>query len=270
LTNHPIPDLASPAVSATSPVLDVALLPSLIEPESLFGKTVVVVDVLRATTTIVHSLHNGAERVLPQPSIDAARAAHAAETGEVLLGGERGGRIVDGFHSGNSPIEYTSELIANKTLVLATTNGTVAMERCRAAKRILIGAMVNLGAVASVVEDSPLITVVCSGTDGIITSEDVVFAGALMERVIENRIAAGKPSAQLTDTATIAVDHWRNTKRAVESGQPLADFFRNARGGINLVKIGHDPDIVFASQIDTVPVVPELDIKTWSIRLMRN
>ncbi len=244
------------------------MLPSLVEPESLAGKTVVVVDVLRATTTIIHALHNGAEQVLPQPSIEAAHSAHAAQTGPALLGGERGGRIVDGFHNGNSPVEYTPEVIGEKTLILATTNGTVAMERCRSAERVLIGAMVNLGALTNVLIDQPLVTVVCSGTDGWVTSEDVLYGGALMERLIETRTAAGKPVGKLTDTASIALNHWQNTKASVEAGGTLADVFRDARGGINLVKIGHDPDIVFASEIDKVPVVAELDLEKWSIRLI--
>lgn len=257
--------------SNPSQVLDVALLPSLIEPESLSGKTVVVVDVLRATTTIVHALHNGAEKVLPQPSIEAAHAAHAAEAGESLLGGERGGRIVDGFHNGNSPVEYTPEVITGKTLILATTNGTVAMERCRSAKRVLIGAMVNLAALTDVLINEPLVTVVCSGTDGWVTSEDVIFGGALVERLIQARTNSGKPVGKITDTASIALNHWQNTKRTVDdagSSGSLAEVFRNARGGINLVKIGHDPDIVFASQIDKIPVVPELDLDKWSIQLI--
>ena len=260
------------STSEPSQVLDVVLLPSLIQPESLAGKTVVVVDVLRATTTIINALHNGAEKVLPQPSIEAAHAAHAAHTGEAVLGGERGGQIVDGFHNGNSPVEYTSDVIANKTLILATTNGTVAMERCRSASRVLIGAMVNLGALTDVLIDQPLVTVVCSGTDGWVTSEDVLFGGALMERLIEVKTAAGKPVGKLTDTAKIALNHWKNTKQNTDqadgSENTLADVFRNARGGINLVKIGHDPDIVFASQIDKVPVVAELDLEKWSIRLI--
>ena len=260
------------STSNPSQILDVALLPSLIEPESLSGKTVVVVDVLRATTTITNALHNGAEKVLPQPSIEAAHAAHAAQTGEAILGGERGGQIVDGFHNGNSPVEYTPDVIANKTLILATTNGTVAMERCRSAERVLIGAMVNLKALTDVLIDHPLVTVVCSGTDGWITSEDVLFGGALMESLVQARTAAGKSVGKLTDTASIALNHWQNTKRNVDdasgSAGSLADVFRNARGGINLVRIGHDPDIEFASQIDKVPVVPELDLEKWSIRLI--
>ena len=262
-------DYSARNAKSTATVLDVALLPSLIEPETLEGRTVVVVDVLRATTTIIHSLYNGGVQVLPHPSIESARAAHDAHDGPSLLGGERRGRIVNGFHHGNSPVEYTPEIIAGKTLNLATTNGTVAMEQCRHAKRVLIGAMINLGAVARLVENEPLVTVLCSGTDRFITSEDVIFAGALLERLIENRKSARKSTGQLTDNASIAFNHWQNTKRAVDSGIPLADFFRNARGGINLVKIGHDRDIVFAAEVDTVPVVPELDLDSWSIRLIQ-
>lgn len=254
------------AVSATT-LLDVALLPNLIEPDSLKDRTVVVVDVLRATTTIIHALHNGCRQVLPQPSIEAAIQTHRSFEGNSLIGGERGGRIVDGFHHGNSPIEYTPEVIADKTLILTTTNGTVAMEHCRSAKRVLIGAMVNLGAVATLIEDDPHVTVICSGTDRRITSEDVVFAGALIERLIENRNSAGKSTGRLTDMATIAINHWQNTKRAINEKTPLAEFFRTAGGGINLVRIGNDHDIQFASRIDTLPVVPELDLQDWSIRL---
>jgi 2-phosphosulfolactate phosphatase len=253
--------------------LDVAFLPSLVQPETLFGRTVIVTDVLRATTTIVNSLFNGCAQVLPQPTLEAARLTHL-QVENSLLGGERGGKIVEGFHHGNSPIEYTRELIEGKSLVLATTNGTVAMEHCRGAKRVLIGAMVNLEALVSLIGHEEEVTIVCSGTDGFVTSEDVIFAGALIERLIDRmdhhqtngsreRPAPGPAS----DMATIALNHWQSTRRQVEEGKELAEFFRTARGGINLVRIGRDEDIVFAAQIDTVPVVPELDVASWSIRL---
>jgi 2-phosphosulfolactate phosphatase len=266
LSTHPIQKSASNALKAAI-VLDVALLPSLVPPEALTGQTVVVVDVLRATTTIVNSLNHGAVQVLPQPSVESARTAHESHAGQSLLCGERGGQIVDGFHHGNSPLEYKPEVVADKTLILATTNGTVAMERCRAAKRVLIGAMVNLEAVANVLANENRFTVVCSGTDGEITSEDVLFAGAVIDRVLSIRLAAGQAGGQLTDQAQIAVGHWRQTKQAIEDGQTLVDFFRNARGGINLVRIGHDLDIQFAANIDSIPILPELDIASWSIRI---
>jgi 2-phosphosulfolactate phosphatase len=308
IVNSPLSNNRQPTAATPSPAslrispkrIEVAFLPQLTPPGSLVGRTVIVTDVLRATTTIINALANGCHQVLPQPSLDAARQAHA-QTENSVMGGERGGKIVDGFHHGNSPLEYTREIIEGKSLVLATTNGTIAMEHCREAKRVLIGAMTNLGAIADRLPADEPVTIVCSGTDGHITSEDVLFAGALVERLLacaqlsekagdnpslslQRDVSAGAsasqspdhpitspphlPTAQspLTDHAIIALNHWQHTASAVTAGTPLADFFRNARGGINLVKIGHDPDIVFAAQIDTHSIVPELDVASWSIR----
>lgn len=247
-------------------IVDVALLPFAIDSEKLAGNTVVVVDVLRATTTIVNALQNGCSEVFPQPGIEQAKAFHATMPESSVMGGERNGKIVDGFHRGNSPLEYTAEAISGKSLILATTNGTVAMETCRAADRVLIGAMINVSAVAKELVDVPRVTVVCSGTDRLITSEDVIFAGLLTERILELREAAGAEPTKLTDPATIAMHHWRTRKAEMDSGEELADFFRNCRGGIHLVRIGHDADVVFAAQIDLLDRVPELNLDSWSIR----
>ena len=247
-------------------IVDVALLPFAIDSEKLAGNTVVVVDVLRATTTIVNALQNGCSEVFPQPGIEQAKAFHATMPESSVMGGERNGKIVDGFHRGNSPLEYTAEAISGKSLILATTNGTVAMETCRAADRVLIGAMINVSAVAKELVDVPRVTVVCSGTDRLITSEDVIFAGLLTERILELRDAAGAEPTKLTDPATIAMHHWRTRKAETDSGEELADFFRNCRGGIHLVRIGHDADVVFAAQIDVLDRVPELNLDSWSIR----
>jgi 2-phosphosulfolactate phosphatase len=265
-----------PIVKTIRNRLEVAFLPGLIGPDSLEGRTAVVVDILRATTTIVQALANGCQQVLPRPTIESAFETHQS-TENSVLGGERGGRIVDGFHHGNSPVEYTPAVIAGKTLVLATTNGTVAMEHCRAAKRVLIGALINLESVAEQIGPDEEVTIVCSGTDGYVTSEDVLFAGALIERLIhrhpkyrsiehamDDEVAGYRA---IGDMARIAVNHWRHTATMVEQGTELASFFRTARGGINLVKIGHEKDIAFASQIDRVPVVPELFVDRWSIQL---
>ena len=247
-------------------IVDVAFLPTAIKTDQLANQTVVVVDVLRATTTIINALNNGCTQVFPQPGIEQARQCHASMPDTSVIGGERNGQIVDGFHQGNSPLEYTSEAISGKSVILATTNGTVAMESCRAADRVLIGAMINVTAVAKELVDVPRVSVICSGTDQLITSEDVIFAGLLTERILELREAAGAEPTKLTDPATIAMHHWRTRKAEMDSGKELADFFRNCRGGINLVRIGHDADVVFASQIDVLDRVPELDLESWSIR----
>ena len=126
--------------------------------------------------------------------------------------------------------------------------------------------MVNLTAVArEVLTDSNLV-VLCSGTDRLITSEDVIFAGAFLQRVQELRQQADLPVGKLTDPATIAINHWQTVQRQIDAGTPLAEFFKNARGGINLVKIGHTPDIEFAANIVCLTFVSELNTKTWQIR----
>ena len=242
---------------------DVALIPCAAPP--LEDSVVIVVDVLRATTTIISALSNGAAEVIPQPSIESARQTHQRIGDTSVIGGERQGKIVDGFHHGNSPLEYTAEAIGGKSLILATTNGTVAMEACRSAKQVLIGAMVNVDAAAHAVFDEQRVCVMCSGTDKIITSEDVCFAGLLMRRVVEKRKKNNLPKPFLTDAANIALDHWNEVEREIIAGKPLADFFRAARGGVNLVRIGHDADVEFAATIDAFDGVPELDLETWTI-----
>lgn len=252
-------------MSTDSPVrFDVALLPSAAEP--LDDTVVIVVDVLRATTTIISALANGAQEVIPQPSIESARQSHQRIGETSVMGGERQGKIVDGFHHGNSPLEYTPDAIAGKILILATTNGTVAMEACRSADKVLIGAMANVDAVADAVFDQPRICVMCSGTDKIITSEDVCFAGLLAQRVIAKRIEKNLPPPFLTDAANIALNHWVAIEHEINAGKKLVDFFRTARGGINLVRIGHEADVEFAANIDGFDTVPELDLETWTIR----
>ena len=246
--------------------IDVLMLPSLIDPLELAGRTVVVVDVLRATTTIICALANGCREVWPSPSIEAARELHQQLGKNSVIGGERQGKIVDGFHHGNSPIEYTPSVIKDRQLILATTNGTVAMEACRHARCVLIGAFVNVGAVASQLANVDEVTVLCSGTDRIITSEDVLFAGALVDRLLAVRGDQDQEPTTLTDQAKIAHSHWSDVHRQVDAGTPLVDFFRVARGGINLMRIGHAPDVEFAAQTDVFDHVPELDLSAWTIR----
>src|SRR5438874_11853400 len=123
--------------------IDVYLLPALVEPAELAGKTVVVIDVLRATTTIITALANGATQVIPCLEIDEARKAAADFGSPAILGGERGGRPIAGFDLGNSPAEYSREQVAGKTVVFTTTNGTRALLRCKAARRVLLGAFIS-------------------------------------------------------------------------------------------------------------------------------
>lgn len=242
--------------------ISVAFLPKLAAQDSVCGATVVVTDVLRATTTMISALVNGASEIIPTPDIPTALQLKSDLGANVVLGGERGGVIIPGFHNGNSPREFTRAVIGGKRLVLCTTNGTVAIESCRAANQVLIGAFVNLGAVAQRVGQSSRLLIVCAGTDGQITAEDALFAGALIDRLLSE-----DASWDLDDQAQIAFGCWQAAMRRMVAGEPLAKILGQGLGGRNLRKLKYDDDIQFCAQIDILPHVPQLDLERWSIRL---
>lgn len=249
--------------------IDVYLLPSLAEPDDIAGRTVVVIDILRATTTIVAALAAGASQVVPCLEVEEARELAAEAAGSAVLGGERGGRSIPGFDLGNSPAEYTPERIAGRQVVFTTTNGTRAMLRCRAARRVWIGAFTNFSAVCRELADAERIALVCAGTDGQVTREDVLFAGAVVEDLVRHAAAgpAGPgplPRPLLNDQAEIAADAWRTAVRLLID-RPLGMTLRDSRGGRNLIEIGHENDIDLAAQIDRYDIVPELNLESWRI-----
>jgi 2-phosphosulfolactate phosphatase len=240
--------------------IDVFLLPSLAEPEQLAGRTCVVIDVLRATTTIVHALAAGATQVVPSLEVDEARRL-AREIGpSAVLGGERAGGKIAGFDLGNSPAEYTRASVGGKTLVFTTTNGTRALVRCKSANRVLIGAFVNFSAICSELAAADQISLICGGTDGEVTREDALLAGALVVELTRSGPAA------LNDQAELAADAWRTAVRML-TDRPLGMTLRDSRGGRNLIGIGHENDIDLAAQIDRFDIAPELDLAAWRIRL---
>ena len=237
--------------------LRVHLLPALVDPAELAGRTVVVVDVLRATTTICYALAAGAECVVPCLEIDEARATAAKLGATTLLGGERLGRRIEGFHFGNSPTEYTAKAVDGRTVVFTTTNGTRAMRRAAQAGELLMGAFVNLSTIVAALAECDRVDILCAGTGGVITAEDALFAGAVVERV-------DLPTALLNDQALLARDAWRTS---ATSGRSLATALRECQGGRNLIAEGFDADIDTAAAIDACGVLPRLDQATGRITL---
>jgi 2-phosphosulfolactate phosphatase len=240
--------------------IDVYLLPTLVEQEELAGRTCVVIDVLRATTTIVHALAAGATQVIPCLEVDEARRAAAEVGSSAVLGGERAGGKIAGFDLGNSPAEYTRSTVGGKALVFTTTNGTRALARCKAAKRVLIGAFVNFSAICSELAAAESVALICGGTDGEVTREDALLAGAIVVEL------ARSGSTTLNDQAELAADAWRTAVRFL-TDRPLGMTLRDSRGGRNLIGIGHENDIDLAAQLDRFDIVPELDLAAWRIRL---
>ena len=241
--------------------LIVRMVPSTISPQDLENRCVVMADILRASTTIVHALVNGASAVFPQSEIDESRELASRLGDGTLLGGERGGRIVDGFHCGNSPVEYSPDRIGGKNLVLCTTNGTFTLKLCQNADRILIGAFVNLSAICQQIFRHSSVMIACAGTNRMVTDEDVLFAGAVTEKVL-----AFNPDVNLDDSAKVSLSRWQSVKQQLDASQELWHQFAESHGGRNLVRIGYESDIQFCAQIDAFELVPELDLKSWVIR----
>jgi 2-phosphosulfolactate phosphatase len=243
----------------------VQLLPRHFEPEALRGGIAVVIDLLRATTTIVTALANGARCVLPCGDIETARRLAAGlPAGTVLLGGERGGVRIEDFDLDNSPVAYSPERVAGKTLVFTTTNGTAALLRSREADRVLVGSLINRRAVArTIAADDRPVHLVCAGTDGHVTAEDVAAAGAIVAEL--EALLGDKMSAD--DTAFIAAKFW-----AAESttSERLLDVLRRSRGGSNLVELGFDRDIEFAARVDSFELVAEYFPRTGDVQAVRS
>jgi 2-phosphosulfolactate phosphatase len=245
-------------------------LPSEIKAEELAGGTVVVIDVLRASTTIVHALAAGALGVIPCEEIEDART-RAAEfpEGQVILGGERFGLPIDGFHLGNSPDEYTPATVQGRTVVFTTTNGTRAMAKCRQAARVLIGAFVNAGAILNELAGCQRIHLLCAGTRGEVGRDDMLMAGLLVDRLSRH----ADPPRQFNALAITAREQWKSLfsipagagSDRLDPGE-LAEQLSNSQGGRNLKAIGLEKDILAAARIDRLAIAPELDLKTLRIQ----
>lgn len=252
------------------PVLNVYALPKYVEAEEMAGAAAVVIDVLRAATTIAHALASGAAEVLPCLTVaDARKLAEPLSAEKVLLGGERHGVPIEGFQLGNSPEEYTPDRVAGKTIIFTTTNGTRAMAHARLADEVLVASFVNASAIVRRLLDRERIHIVCAGTDGNITEEDVLLAGMLVERLQRAGGAIYRQNAQ----AITARETWLSAFGVPQAlgaespaGEPLASVLRRSLGGRNLLELGLDDDIFAAAQIDRFDVVPLLDPQTFQIR----
>lgn len=230
-------------------MVDVCFTPDEVVPNELQGRVAVVVDVLRATSTIVEALANGARSVFPVASIEAAvRLAQNMGRDEVLLCGERRGLPIDGFDLGNSPREYTPDRVAGRSLIMTTTNGTPALLATTTAQETLVASFLNLSAVvARLAESGAPATVVCAGRERRFSLDDAVCAGAIVRALCGERFAAGEG---LPDTAHAAM------VLAESRFDDLKSLFAGTAAGRQLVEAGLGEDLEFCAQVDRHDIVP--------------
>lgn len=235
---------------------------SLIDENHLKGKTVVVVDVLRATSTICAALMNGAREIIPVVSLESAtKIASNLFYGQYLLGGERQGKMIEGFDLGNSPVEYSPEKVNTKSIVFSTTNGTVSIHRSRYAERVYIGGFVNLEILLSTLtkqipED---LVIVCAGKENVFCIEDALCAGAIIQNL----------TMMLPNIEIILTDAGRTSKALwLQLSENLQHEIRYCDHGKYLSSIGFENDVAICSTLNRFPVLPYLKdgstLKLWS------
>jgi 2-phosphosulfolactate phosphatase len=226
----------------------VALTPADASGLALEGRTALVVDVLRATTSVVAACTAGCVRVIPVADACAARErARQFRPDEILLAGERGGEPIAGFHLGNSPLEFTADRVRGKTILLTTTNGTVAMLGAASASAAAVAALTNVSAVAGwALAHGRDLVVLCSGDDGAFSIEDAVCAGLVVARL-------SATGADLSDGAVAALGLGRHYAAR------LGDLKQASRWARRLVRMGLSADVDACLRQDVTDMVPVLE-----------
>jgi 2-phosphosulfolactate phosphatase len=241
----------------------------------------VVFDVLRATSTFVTALHNGAKAIVPVSEIAEALAIRQKQP-DVLLGGERDGVKIRAaqtggidFDLGNSPREYTPERVSDKKIVSTTTNGTRALRACAGAQTVLAASFLNLAATARSIQRLPaeFLVLVCAGTGDSIAAEDVLGAGALAELLIRWGETTGEPKGEqnsqpsgsrvrsphqignyeFSDSARTAIEAWRQAKSNLAAAVSDAE---NARRLLAIPELRED--VAFCLQSDVIDLTAAL------------
>jgi len=235
--------------------IDVYLTQSLIHDDLfLKDKNVVIVDVLRATTTITVALINGAKEVIPAESVSTA-ARISKGLGKSILCGERNGKVIEGFALGNSPFEYKTETVKDRPLIFSTTNGTVSIAKSRLAKSCVLASFVNISkAIEHVKSIEGDVIIVCSGKLNTFCIEDAVCAGVLIDKLVTD----APDTYELNDSAyaCVKLGNLCAKKSGRVSPEKILAMFRESEHGKYLLELGFGEDLKLCSGLDTYPHLP--------------
>lgn len=230
--------------------VDVFFGPPEISPPDMNGRVVAVIDVLRASTSIAAALHNGARAVIPFESADEVIArSKSFERTDVRLAGERKMLPIDGFDLGNSPLEFTREAVGGKTVLMTTTNGTVALAAVTGARDVVVASYANFTAILALLRAAARggtdVSILCSGTDRHFSLEDAACAGRYAAA-----IARDFADTRSNDAARAAVlVHERY-------GDDIDAVFADTAHGQLLAGAGFAADLAACARLDGYPVVP--------------
>jgi len=230
--------------------LEVFFTPSHVKLGDTNGRLVLIVDVLRASTTVATALGNGAKTVIPVEGADEVISrSKEFHRSQILLAGEQKMHPIVGFDLGNSPQSFTPEAVEGKTILITTTNGTRALLGVQGARDIVIASYVNFTAVLAMMRvaasSNTDIAIICAGEEGSFTLEDAACAGRYV-RAIPKR----SDSIQVNDAAAASV--------LIEKkyGDNIAKVFKESTHGKDLEEAGFGDDLTAAAEVDSYPVVP--------------
>jgi 2-phosphosulfolactate phosphatase len=228
-------------------------------PEHLADRTVVVLDVLRATTTMIAALAAGAREIHVYEDLEETRAAAKAHDGPKILCGERKAQPPPGFDLGNSPGDFTPDRCAGRTLFMTTTNGTPAIVAASSAPRVLIGAVANRSAVArQVLTEGRDATLLCAGQRGDVAVEDVLAAGAIVDALLCTSCALDLHN----DASWLSLELYR------EHARRLGGMFRRCLGARTELMLGLEADIDYCAVPDRFDVIGALNAPRTIVRLL--
>jgi len=232
--------------SGEKPVLEVCISPALLHLYDTRGAVVVIIDIFRATSTIIAALHNGAKCVIPVASV-----AECIELGShienSITAGEREGKIAPGLQHGNSPLEYPRQFVEGKTLVLTTTNGTRLLHMVKDASVIVIGSFLNLDAICRYLSrQQKNVLLACASWKDRFNLEDTLFAGAVVNAS--------------EDWFDINCDSARAAKylyQSVNTGK-IIDFLKDSSHYRRLSRYNLEKDMEYCTTPNLHPIVPFL------------
>lgn len=225
------------------PTFEVILTPALLPLYDLKGKTAVVIDILRATSSMCVALQYGVRQIIPVSRVEDAMMHRKSG---IKAAAERDGQKVEGFDFGNSPHDFMQDELRGESLVMTTTNGTKAIQLSNNASNIYIGSFLNLQALADrlIFENRPIVAV-CAGWKDKFNLEDTIFAGALASSV--------SSAFDMNDDATIAAQSLWNVAK-----ENLFEFINQASHAQRFERLGIENDIKFCLQQNIVDFVPEV------------
>jgi 2-phosphosulfolactate phosphatase len=227
--------------------IDLAFSPHELEKKDFRGKTVVVIDVLRATSTMIIALENGCSGFIPVSTVEEAmQLAALKKDPDLLLGGERNAMPLEGFHLGNSPRDYRPEKVRGKVVVLTTTNGTQALLAARKAAEVFIGAFLNISALSRRLEETGRdVIIACSGEKSLFCLEDTVCGGAIIDRLEQEGVSLLKNDAAMA--AKVLYEYYEGDIHGMLAGCDWGQY---------LESVGLGKDLRICAQTDSSQLVP--------------